>query len=552
MAYLVTARKYRPQRFDEVVGQEHVTLTLKNAIQTGRVSHAYLFTGPRGVGKTTTARILSKTLNCSNPDGVEPCNKCEMCLSIQNGQTIDIIEIDAASNRGIDEVRALRESVKYAPTSGKYKIYIIDEVHMLTKESFNALLKTLEEPPAHVVFIFATTDVQKVPLTIISRCQRYDFRRINLEVIKSLLVDIAQQEKIKIDDKTLTLIAKKADGGLRDAESFFDQTIAFCGEDIVYETVIKLLNIIDEEVYFSISEAILAKQFSAAYEVTKKVYENGWNFSDFMEGLVEHFRNILTVNMTKTSDLIESSESFKERYLALYEKFSTSDLLRILNYVSKINSELKFSSNQKLKIEVALFHLIGLESSQTISDLLAQIGKGEIREEYKPKQTPPMVVANKPEVTYTSTAKKESHFNFKSEEVSPTLKLAEAQTPPPEPEANFSSQWNGFVNEIQNEKALLMGQIVSKLNPISIKQNQINIGMEDEFGLEILKQNIDYLTNKSKNFFGKRLEFNFVLNGKGDSASSSARSERENSRDSKVENIVDAIKSQLGGEEIRT
>lgn len=225
MNYIVTARKWRPQIFSEVVGQEHITTTLKNAILNNRIAHAFLFAGPRGVGKTTTARILAKVLNCINPQKGEPCNQCEMCQSFQSSQTLDIIEIDGASNRRIDEIRTLRESVKYAPTKGKFKVYIIDEVHMLTTESFNALLKTLEEPPEHVIFIFATTDVHKVPLTIISRCQRFDFRRIEMSAIKNLLKGIAEAEKIQIDDMALTLIAKKADGALRDAQSLFDQVI---------------------------------------------------------------------------------------------------------------------------------------------------------------------------------------------------------------------------------------------------------------------------------------------------------------------------------------
>jgi len=295
MGYLVTARKWRPQTFEKVVGQGHITNTLKNAIKNNRIAHAYLFTGPRGVGKTTTARILARTLNCQNPVDAEPCNKCEICMDIQNAQLMDIIEIDGASNRGIDEVRTLRESVKYAPTRGKYKIYIIDEVHMLTKESFNAFLKTLEEPPEHTIFIFATTDVHKVPLTIISRCQRFDFRRIQMDIIKDTLAEIAKKEKIKIDDKTLTIISKKADGALRDAESYFDQVISFCGEKIDPETVAQMLNLIDDEIYFDITDAILSKNFKAVFEVTNKIYENGWDFINFMEGLVEHFRNIMTV-----------------------------------------------------------------------------------------------------------------------------------------------------------------------------------------------------------------------------------------------------------------
>ncbi len=214
MAFIVTARKWRPQLFADVVGQQHISTTLKNAIENNRIGHAYIFAGPRGVGKTTTARILAKRLNCESPNGGEPCNNCSSCLNFLKSQSLDIIEIDGASNRRIDEIRTLRESVKYAPTSGQYKVYIIDEVHMLTTESFNALLKTLEEPPEHTIFIFATTDIHKVPLTIISRCQRFDFRRIELEEIKTLLKRISESEKINIDDESLTIIAKKADGAL--------------------------------------------------------------------------------------------------------------------------------------------------------------------------------------------------------------------------------------------------------------------------------------------------------------------------------------------------
>jgi DNA polymerase III subunit gamma/tau len=227
-----------------------------------------------------------------------------MCKSIQNSQSIDIIEIDAASNRGIDEIRSLRDSVKYAPTRGKYKVYIIDEVHMLTKESFNAFLKTLEEPPEHIIFIFATTDVHKLPLTIISRCQRYDFRRIQLDKIKETLRMIADEEKIKIDDKTLTIIAKKADGALRDAESYFDQVVAFSKGKIDAELVTQMLNLIDEEISFKISDAVIEKDFKVVFQTSEKIYENGWDFGDFVDGLIEHFRNILSVTVTDSTSSI--------------------------------------------------------------------------------------------------------------------------------------------------------------------------------------------------------------------------------------------------------
>lgn len=377
MEYQVTARKWRPQRFEDVVGQEHITSTLKNAIKSGRIAHAFLFTGPRGVGKTTTARILAKSLNCENPQDFEPCNECAMCKSITSSQTMDIIEIDGASNRGIDEIRTLRESVKYAPTSGKYKVYIIDEVHMLTKESFNAFLKTLEEPPSHTIFIFATTDVHKVPLTIISRCQRFDFRRIQLDVIKGMLSKIAEAEGISIDDKTLTTISKKADGALRDAESYFDQVVAFCGNKIDFDTVTKMLNLIDEELYFKISDAIIKKDFNSVFETTEVIYKNGWDFIDFLEGLSEHFRNILTLNITDKTSLIESAEVYRKRYAEYIDTYSKGDLIRILNYINKTQQEIRFSQNQRLKIEIALTHLIGMERSQTLNEIIAGIDNND-------------------------------------------------------------------------------------------------------------------------------------------------------------------------------
>ena len=351
MSYVVTARKWRPQKFTEVVGQQHITKTLVNAINKNRIAHAFIFAGPRGVGKTTTARILAKSLNCLNPQSGEPCNECEMCTAFNSSQSLDIIEIDGASNRRIEEIRTLRESVKYAPTKGQFKVYIIDEVHMLTPESFNALLKTLEEPPEHTIFIFATTDVHKVPLTIISRCQRFDFRRIEIKEIKALLKKIADAENIKIDDQSLTIVAKKADGALRDAQSLFDQVISFCGDNIEAEVLTKMLNLIDEEIYFTISDSILNKNFVEAFNVTSRIYDNGWNFIDFIDGLVEHFRNIMTAVIRKDVELVESAEVFKERYLNYKDEFSEGDLLRILAFLNKSQYELKntFCMQEQIK-----------------------------------------------------------------------------------------------------------------------------------------------------------------------------------------------------------
>jgi len=516
MAYLVTARKWRPQLFGDVVGQEHITETLKNAIKNNRIAHAYLFTGPRGVGKTTTARIFAKALNCENPANAEPCNKCNMCLEIQNLQSMDIIEIDGASNRGIDEIRTLRESVKYAPTRGKYKIYIIDEVHMLTKESFNAFLKTLEEPPENTIFVFATTDVHKVPLTIISRCQRFDFRRIQMDTIKETLAKIAEAEKIKIDDKTLTIIAKKADGALRDAESYFDQIVSFCGDDIDSEVVAKMLNLIGDEVYFKISDSILNKEFKTVFEVTNIIYENGWDFIDFINGLVEHFRNIMTIILTENTLLIESADIYKDKYLNYLGKFSKGDLLRAMNYLNKVQQELRFSRNQKLKIEIALTHLIGLEKSQTMTELISQVNSSNSEKKNllnEPADNPYIVKSESLELTTDKIQKTDTknsqptNSKLNSKQVVKTISANEQIG-----EIDFDtvvSKWQYFINEVSDEKGLTLGPAIKSLQVQSIVGNILSVFSDFSQIEKTIEINNKYLENKSEAIFGKRLLFQF-------------------------------------------
>ena len=513
MAYQVTARKWRPQKFEDVVGQEHITATLKNAIKSNRIAHAYIFTGPRGVGKTTTARILAKALNCENPHDSEPCNKCPMCKTINDSQTMDIIEIDGASNRGIDEIRTLRESVKYAPTRGKYKIYIIDEVHMLTKESFNAFLKTLEEPPAHTIFVFATTDIHKVPLTIISRCQRFDFRRIQLDTIKKTLSNIAKEENISIDDKTLTLISKKADGALRDAQSLFDQVISFCGEKIDSETVSKMLNLIDDDLFFTISDAILEKDFNVVFQTTDKIYQNGWDFIDFNDGLLEHFRNILSIILTERTDLIETAEVYRIKYANYIQTFSKGDLLRILNYLSKLQQELRYSNNQKLKIEIALTNLVGLEKSATLSEIISGLEAGNI--EIKSNEANPIARENKS----TSYSAKQNVPEKKRETKTEPVPKSEAFIPPIketlsgiQSDLNFeiiTQKWQNFVDEVCKEKSFLLTPLFNKIKPINFDGANLNLESSDPTTESSLRLHQEYIDKKSRDFFGKKVTIKF-------------------------------------------
>jgi DNA polymerase III subunit gamma/tau len=515
MAYQVTARKWRPQKFEDVVGQEHITSTLKNAIKSNRIAHAYIFTGPRGVGKTTTARILAKALNCENPKDFEPCNECLMCKSINDSQTMDIIEIDGASNRGIDEIRTLRESVKYAPTRGKYKIYIIDEVHMLTKESFNAFLKTLEEPPSHTIFVFATTDIHKVPLTIISRCQRFDFRRIQLETIKQTLINIAKEENISIDDKTLTLIAKKADGALRDAQSLFDQVISFCGEKIDSETVAKMLNLIDDDLFFTISDAVLEKDFNVVFQTTNKIYQNGWDFIDFTDGLLEHFRNILSVILTERTELVETAEVYRIKYANYIQTFSKGDLLRILNYLSKLQQELRYSNNQKLKIEIALTNLVGLEKSATLSEIISGLESGTVE-----------IKSSESNITKEKSAIEYPTKQVISEKKTPLRTERKAESPkvetfiPPIKESlsgiqsdlNFETitqKWQNFVDEVCKEKSFLLTPLFNAVKPLNFDGVNLQLESSDPNTESSLMLHQEYIDKKSRDFFGKKISLRF-------------------------------------------
>ncbi len=569
--YKVTALKWRPQKFEDVVGQEHITLTLKNAIKNNRIAHAYIFTGPRGVGKTTTARILAKTLDCLNPKDNEPCNECEMCKSILNNQSLDIIEIDGASNRGIDEIRTLRDSVKYAPTKGKYKVYIIDEVHMLTKESFNAFLKTLEEPPSHTIFIFATTDIHKVPLTIISRCQRFDFRRIQLDEIKKLLSEIAEEEKIKIDDKTLTIIAKKSDGALRDAESYFDQVVSFCGNNIDSETVSKMLNLIDDEIYFTISDAVLNKSFKSVFEVTNTIYKNGWSFTDFIDGLIEHFRNIMTVVVTEKSDLVESADIYKSKYMAYSDQFSEGDLLRLLNFLNKAQQELRYSQNHKLKLEIILSHLVGLERSSTISEIFSKIGENNlnqtaaevVRESKSQKYTHPVKNNNQPETkTSNNSLKKKTVLENTTD-----LKISEskiAEELGANLDFNFDSiveRWQDFIDIVSNEKRFTLGHYICDVELLNLNGNKLQASLNDPDGIKSFDLHKDYIDKKTQEFFGRKILLNLTkqnptaqkVKKEQTSSNKDLHADKQNKKEIEIASddpVINAIVNELGGKEL--
>ncbi len=360
--FLVSARKYRPLRWIDVAGQDHITNTLKSALQQGQVAHAFLFTGPRGVGKTTCARILARVLNCSNPTkDWEPCNTCEMCIAFQENASFNIFELDAASNNGVEHIRSLVEQVRYQPQYGKYKIYIIDEVHMLSSAAFNAFLKTLEEPPPFAKFILATTEKHKILPTILSRCQVYDFKRIREKDIVKNLEKIAKQENIKADQEALYLIAQKADGGMRDALSIFDRITSYSGHEISYNDAVANLNVLDQDYYFKFIDSFLTENIQSAYLLFDQVLQSGFDPDVFLDGIGSHLRNLLVCKHPQMQSLFEGSETWKQKYIEQANAIELSFIMSSLDLINEAEVNLIRAKNRRLHIEVLLGKLCFLQ-----------------------------------------------------------------------------------------------------------------------------------------------------------------------------------------------
>jgi DNA polymerase-3 subunit gamma/tau len=377
MTHQPLALKYRPATFADVVSQEHVTRTLQNALEQSRVAQAYLFAGPRGTGKTTTARLLAKALNCERGITGEPCDTCENCRAISAGRSLDVIEIDAASNRGIDDIKELRETVKYAPAQGRYKVYIVDEVHQLSKDAFNAFLKTLEEPPRSVVFVLATTEPHKILPTILSRCQRFDFRPIPLAAIRARLRAIAEKEGIDLDDAAEFAIAKKADGSLRDALSLVDQVVAFGGEGVDMDALRRLIGVPDEERYLDLSRALAEGDARAALEFARSLRDSGYDLEAFYEGLLEHLRNLLLFAIEVGDALAEVPERYQGAYREMAAALGREDLLRMMTLATEEEPIFRRSSQQALVLEVLLVRLALLDRAIDLERLLAALGPGD-------------------------------------------------------------------------------------------------------------------------------------------------------------------------------
>jgi DNA polymerase-3 subunit gamma/tau len=549
MSYQVTARKWRPLVFEEVVGQSHVTGTLRNAIASNRLAHAYIFSGVRGTGKTTTARILAKAINCQSPKDSNPDNECEICKEITAGRSLDVIEIDGASNRGVEEIRNLRESVRYTPARGKYKVYIIDEVHMLTKEAFNALLKTLEEPPEHVIFIFATTEVHKIPMTILSRCQRFDFRRISIEEITGNLQSVARGEGVTIDEEALMVVAKKGDGSLRDAQSIFDQIRSFCGNQITVADVLKVLNVVDQELYFRVTDLVKAQDTRGGIQLVDEIVKGGYDLREFLGGLSEHLRNLLVVLTTEATELVETSEPYRKRYKEESKNFRQNDILRLLKLVNELEQAIRWSPQPRFKLEAGLLQMIKLERSVQIDALLGQIdqlkkklslsggaGRGEPAGSHSQQPedsgTELKVVGqvnagrlrNASAVAYGDTPKEFSIHSsaplataitpvqYKPSVVEPLGEtIAPVETMRKITAEEAFEQWPHWVGEVRKTK-IGIGTILGESRILDVEDGALRIGCPDDYHFSSLKRHKDFLVESFHKVTGFKLRIEPVLN----------------------------------------
>ena len=464
MSYIVLARRWRPQLFEDVVGQEHITQTLIKAVETERIGHAYLFTGPRGIGKTSTARILAKALNCHKGLGPKPCNKCPSCKEISEGMSIDVLEIDGASNRGIDEIRELRANVKFAPARDRLKIYIIDEVHMLTPEAFNALLKTLEEPPEHVKFIFATTAPHKIPLTIISRCQRFDFRRISIPDITKHLKKILKAEKVKAADDALFAIARNASGSMRDAESVLDQLISFSEGEIKSDDVDALLGLVDQETFLSLGKTVIENDTVSALTVVDRIINEGKDINQFIISWQQYWRDVLMMKMG-SAGLVELPEPSRKQLAEQADQLSEDNIFRIMEILSRTAQVLRMSASSRIPVEIA------------VAELTQAGGK-------KPEEKPPLPK------TETPAPEKPPVRKTAQEPVSQTAETAapiQESTPPPDTAAAAAislgevvTKWPLVLENVKKEKLMTSAFLVEG-KPIQVDNGKIAVAFGEDF-----------------------------------------------------------------------
>jgi len=538
-------RKWRPQTFDDIIGQKHITQTLINAISLNRISHAYIFSGPRGVGKTTTARILAKSLNCEKGPTPHPCNKCERCIRITNGYSMDVMEIDGASNNGVDSIRELRNKVNFAPAEGKYKIYIIDEVHMLSQGAFNALLKTLEEPPLHVIFIFATTDPHKIPSTILSRCQWFNFRRISLADIAAKLKMIVKDEKLNIDDKTLNIIARSSTGSMRDAESALDQIIAYCGKDITSQSVREVLGIIEEEVFFEFLEAIIKNDTLKGIEVINRTSDLGEDASQFIKNLMEYVHNLSLAKVCQ-KEILNLKGIFtedRERLLKQSKTIKLEKLFNIVNYLAEAERKMRYTRHPWILLEMLV---IKFTAGENYSLKEVEEKKDEYFLDFSTKKDVSTSGKKNAETREKVPPKKKIRDKVKTKEDS-SVQAKEVST-----DLDFNQAWTTILNKIKKTKMAVYSFIIAN-NLVTIENDKLIIGFNKKYTFH--KESLEKQNNKIllqdliKEETGRVLAIECIINDNGKEDSFLEVEQENKKKAARIRNEEDKEREERAGEE---
>ena len=466
-------RVYRPKTFGDVVGQEHIVKTLKNQIKNNNIGHAYLFSGTRGTGKTSTAKIFARAVNCLNPINEEPCNECEICIDTLNDNIMDIVEIDAASNNSVDDIRELRESVKYTPSKAKYKVYIIDEVHMLSQGAFNALLKTLEEPPSYVIFILATTEPHKIPATILSRCQRFDFKRVSSKDIASRMSYICKKENIEAEEKALSLIARNSQGALRDALSILDQCMSFGNEKIEYNDVIELLGTVNIDELFELSQSIIDENTKKSLEILNEFIIWGKDIRNLINDLIDHFRNLMVCKVSKDLDeIISLPEESIERLKEQSQYVNINDLIRILNILSETQDSMKSSSNTRILAEVTIMKIAQPMFDESKEALIKRI------ENLEEKIESGNIKVSTVQIEQSKDVKSQIIEDDKVEENKEDVAYEEVKS---EDVRLVESSWKKITQKIKDDRKLSVAALLKEVNTFNVKDNILYLIFNDNF-----------------------------------------------------------------------
>ncbi len=520
MSYQILSLKYRPQSFDDVVGQTHVTQTLVNAFKKDRVAQGYIFTGPRGVGKTTTARIMAKGLNCSDSNNGEPCNDCTVCNEITESRNLDVLEIDGASNRGIEEIRNLRELIKFTPMNAPYKIFIIDEVHMLTNPAFNALLRTLEEPPAHGKFIMCTTDIHKLPATIISRCQRFDFHRLPIKIIRETINNIISKEELQSDSASVDAIARKSEGSMRDALSILDQVIAFSNEQIVFKEVEKVLGLIPHDIYFGFTDALKDKDSAGLLTTLVQIRGQGIPADDLLSGLNKHVHNLMFATISDGLKAVELNDDLMQQYIVSAESWDVRDLLRISQVITDVETRIKRASQPYIMLEMMGLKLFEMDGSVSIEQLLknspqqsgissqaAPTQKKKIKTDKTDKGTNAQNVnKGKPDKTPDKTNEPISKHNEVNEpkKDDKTKKKAGLNV------EELKDKWSEIITSVTNLRTSV-GMVLEHCIPLEFIGKKAQVGMVNQprFNLDLIRKNTEMIEDVAAKHMKQNMKINF-------------------------------------------